>query len=244
MKNIILIAMILTAAGGYAQTVVNKSYPVQAGQKINLHFDYPELVRVTTWDKNEISVQGSVSINSGENDDAFVLEQSVSGGTIYVRNEINNMKNLPHRVTISKGGKKITFRSDAEYKKYRSENGGDYEYVTNGVDMDITLEIKVPKNTATFVESVYGMVEVKSFNGPLDVDATYGGVDVSIAERTTGIVKAETSYGQIYTDLAVKFTGSEFKDFHTQVSAKLGTGPDYDVESKYGNVYLRKNAAQ
>ena len=36
----------------------------QNGQKIVVHFDYPELIRVSTWDKNEISIQASVSINS------------------------------------------------------------------------------------------------------------------------------------------------------------------------------------
>jgi hypothetical protein len=49
-----------------AQTPVNKTYPVTADQKISLRFDYPELVKITTWDKNEISIVGSVSINSGE----------------------------------------------------------------------------------------------------------------------------------------------------------------------------------
>ena len=106
--------------------------------------------------------------------------------------------------------------------------------------MDILLEVKVPKNMETKLECVYGLAEVKNFSGPLSVEATYGGVDVSVQERTTGELTAETSYGQIYSNLDLKFTGSEFKDFHTVVSAKPGTGPKYAFESKYGNVYLRK----
>jgi hypothetical protein len=66
-------------------------------------------------------------------------------------------------------------------------------------------------------------------------------VDVSVQEKTTGELTAETSYGQIYSNLDLKFTGSEFKDFHTVVSIKPGTGPKYNFESKYGNVYLRKS---
>jgi hypothetical protein len=87
---------------------------------------------------------------------------------------------------------------------------------------------------------VYGIVEVRGFNGPLSVEATYGGVDVALLERTTGELKAETNYGQIYSNLDLKFTGSEFEAFHTVISAKPGTGPRYNFESKYGNVYLRK----
>jgi hypothetical protein len=69
----------------YGQTSVNKVIPVNSGQKIYMHFDYPELVRVSTWDKTELSIQGTVSINEGENDDAFELLTSSSGNTISIK---------------------------------------------------------------------------------------------------------------------------------------------------------------
>jgi hypothetical protein len=223
-----------------AQTPVNKTYPVTAGQKISFRFDYPELVKITTWDKNEIAIVGSVSINSGESDDAFELLQSNSGNTIYIENKINNLKNLPKRITVNRGNEKLTFKSEEDYRKYCKETGSDFNVKSWGVDMDILLEIKVPRNMETKLECVYGLAEVKNFSGPLTVEATYGGVDVSVQEKTIGELIAETNYGQIYSNLDLKFTGSEFKDFHTVVSAKPGTGPKYAFESKYGNVYLRK----
>lgn len=228
-----------------AQTPVNKSIPVQPGQKIEMHFDYPQLIRVSTWEKNEISIQGSVSINGGESDDAFELITSTSANTVNVRNEIHNLKNLPQRVTITRDGQKIVFKSKADYKKYADQNGKEYNMMTCGVDMDIHLEIKVPRNVETRVESVYGMVEVREFTGPLTVEATYGGVDAALPERSTGELIAETNYGQIYTNLELKFSSDNVqeKDFHTFVSAKPGSGPRYSFESKYGNVYLRKPTA-
>ncbi|MDZ7649610.1 MAG: hypothetical protein U5K54_21975 [Cytophagales bacterium] len=48
-----------------AQSPVNKTYAVTAGENISLRFDYPELIKISTWDKNEISITGTVSINSG-----------------------------------------------------------------------------------------------------------------------------------------------------------------------------------
>jgi hypothetical protein len=62
----------------------------------------------------------------------------------------------------------------------------------------------------------------------------------ALLERNVGELKAETNFGQIYTNLDIKLSGSEFEDFHTVVSAKPGSGPRYSFESKYGNVYLRK----
>ena len=112
--------------------------------------------------------------------------------------------------------------------------------MSEGVDMDITLEIKIPKNIDTKVESVYGMVEVKNFVGPIVVDATYGGVDASLNEQAVGELTAETDYGQIYSNLDTKIDGGKVEDFHTEVTIKPGIGARYAFESKYGNVYLRK----
>jgi hypothetical protein len=242
-KIAILIAVLATPVKNFAQTKLTETIPVQSGQKINMHFDYAELVRVSTWDRNEISVQGTISINSGENDDAFVFEKSTSGNTVELRSFIKDLKHLPQRITIMRDGQKIMFKDKAELKKYQQENGTAYNNMSWGADIDIHLEIKVPKNIETRIESVYGMVEIVDFNGPLTVEATYGGVDAALAERAAGEIIAETNYGEIYSNLDVKFSGDALdnRDFHTYVSAKPGKGPRYSFESKYGNVYIRKS---
>lgn len=243
MKTHAIIVICLIATSAAAQTIVSKTIPVQKGQKLKMKFDYPELVKVTTWEKSEISFEGRVSINGGESDDAFKLDINTSGSEISIRNEIQNMDAIPHRITIIKDGEKMVFRNKAEWHKYKDEHGGQHSMMNEGVDMDIQLEIKVPKNMETYVESVYGMVEVRNFTGPLTVEATYGGVDASLTENSMGELIAETNYGHIYSNLNVKFTDGNMReeDFHTLVSVKPGTGPRYSFESKYGNVYLRKN---
>ncbi|MEQ8424479.1 MAG: hypothetical protein RIA63_07200 [Cyclobacteriaceae bacterium] len=243
MKNILILSGLLLPIGMWAQTAVNKSIPVKSGQTISMKFDYPELIRVSTWDKNEISIQGEVNINNGENDDAFELSTSNTGNTVYVENRISNLKDLPQTITIKDGSQKVIFKSRDEYRKYKNENGERYDRVSWGVDIDITLEIKVPKNTETSIVSVYGTVEVKDFSAPLSVVAKYGSVDVALNEKSVGELSAETNYGQIYSNLDIKFDSDRFreKDFYTFVTAKPGSGPRYDFEAKYGNVYLRKS---
>jgi len=240
-RILILLGVLYLPTKDFAQTPVNKTIPVQAGQKVAMHFDYPELIRVSTWDKNEISVTGTVSINGGENDDAFILESSVTGSTVNLSNEIRNMKNLPHRVTIWRDGQKVIFRDKEAFNKYQKENGRTFESQSWGVDMDIILEIKVPRNAETRIESVYGTVEIKNFVGPLAVLSTYGGVDAAVTEKATGQITAETNYGEIFTNLDAKFGGQIADEaFHTFVTATPGTGPKCSFESKYGNVYIRK----
>ena len=241
-KAVVLILAMVTPAKQYAQRVINETIPAKAGETISMHFDYPKLVRLSTWDRNEISIQGEVSINGGENDDAFILENSCSGSGINIRSEIKDLKKLPQRITIMHDGKKIMFRDKAELQKYQVENGRSFDRMSWGPEIDVHLEVKVPRNTPTTVTSVYGMVEVDNFAGPLTVEATYGGVDASLAERSVGELTAETNYGQIYTDFDTKFGSGKAgdRDFHTSVSAKPGAGPVYNFESTYGNVYLRK----
>ena len=243
MKMGILCSLLFITIEVCAQTAIEKRLPVQAGQKIEMHFDYPKLIKVTTWDKNEILVQGSVSINNGENDDAFKLDLSSSGGVVTLRNEIKDFKNLPRTITVQNGTEKIVFKNNEEFKKYKQQHGSNFNCTSYNVDLEIVLEIKVPRNVETRVESVYGMVEVKDFTGPLTVDATYGGVDASLTERSTGELTAETSFGDILTNLDVKFASvsKHEEDFHTLVSTHPGVGPKYFFGSKYGKVYLRKS---
>ena len=242
-KIFVLAILLIAPFEDFAQTPINKVIPYKPGQKISMRFDYPELVRVTTWDKNEVSIQGTVSINMGENDDAFELSTSTTENTISIENEIKNMKSLPHRITIYDGTQKIVFRNKEEMQKYKEEHGlKNINSKSYGLDMEIFLDIKVPANAETMVESVYGMVEVRDFSGPLTVVATYGGVDAALKERSVGQITAETNHGEIYSNLDAKFTGDAFRqgDYHTNVSAKPGNGPAYNFDSKYGNVYIRK----
>ncbi len=235
-----LIALCCLGGAALAQKPISKAYPVQSGQSIKFHFDYPDLIKVSTWDKNEVSIQGMVSINDGESDDAFELSSSAFANTLLIESKIRNLKNLPRRITVTKDGKKFSFKNKSELKDFDPQNRNKYECYSEGVDMDIVLEIKVPKGVTTRVESVYGMVEIKEFDAPLVVDATYGGIDVSLLENKVGELKVETNYGQIYSNLDYKFSGQEEENFQTLISAKLGKGPIYSFESKYGNVYLRK----
>ncbi|HZY82040.1 MAG TPA: hypothetical protein VFE50_21095 [Cyclobacteriaceae bacterium] len=243
MKMIITSALLLViVATTTAQTRIDKTVPATKGQTLRLSFDYPELVKISTWDKNEVSVTGTVSINGGENDDAFNLDIKTSSNTIYIRNEIKNMDGIPQRVTINEGGTKIVFKSKSEWRKYQEEHGKSNN-VNMGIDMDILLEIKVPRNMETNVECTYGLVEIHDFVGPLSVQATYGGVDASLIEKNVGELIAETNYGNIYSNLDMEVNKDQAReeDFHILVRANPGNGPKYRFESPYGNVYLRKS---
>ncbi len=241
-KVAILIVALVTPAKDYAQTQLNKIFVVKQGQHISMHFDYPELVRISTWDRNEISLQGTVSINNGENDDAFIVENTTIGNTIRIDAFIRNIKTLPERIVLNQNGQTITFRDKAELKKYQETHGKSFNTMSQGPDIEIELTIMVPKNVNTTVKAEYGLVEVKNFTGPIKVESTYGGVDAAVSEAVSGEIFAETNFGEIFTNLDARFASNthDENDFHTAVTAKPGNGPRYSFGSKFGNVYIRK----
>jgi hypothetical protein len=244
MKMKILILCLIVSVG-FGQTQVEKSLAVQAGQTLMLDFDHPE-IKLSTWDKKEIAVKGTASINRGENDNAFELQVTTTGPQIRISSIIKDKENLPQHIMIKKGDTEYFFKAkdfkDPEVQKFFDENGREYSYMSNGVIIEVKLEIFVPKGMATNVVSKYGIVEVAGFDAPLTIDSKYGGVDATITAATTGQLVARSRYGEILTNLGVSFDqkGPDRNEKWTEISAKIGTGPRYEIEAKYGNVYLRK----
>lgn len=244
MKYLYLLVTMGWGLMSLAQTQINKSIPVASGQKVNLHFDYPQLIKVSSWDKNEVLITGTVSINGGENDEAFKLTSNSSGREVNIKGEIPNIKDLPQRITVKHNGEKIVFKNKQEFEKFKKDHGVGFDMTSWGHDVDIVLDIKVPKGMATDIVSVYGIVELKDLQQSMELTATstYGGVDAAINTTQVGELYATTDYGQIYSNLDIKFKGDGLvqRDFHTELMARPGKGPKYSFESKYGNVYLRK----
>ncbi|PZU82163.1 MAG: hypothetical protein DI529_14995 [Chryseobacterium sp.] len=238
MKRLVIFVMTLVFGLITAQIQINKSFPATKNQNISLKFDYPQLIKISTWDKDEVQISGTVNINDNENNDAFQVKESKEGNSLIIEGSVSGIDNIPRRITVQKGNEKLTFKTKEDYQQYCKTNGVTFNTMSNGVDIDIELEIKVPKSLKTQIEAKYGLVEVKNFGGEINVNATYGGIDATI--KNIGKLSAETYYGQIYSNLETKFAGKDSDDFYTLVTTTLGNGPQYSLESKYGNIYLRK----
>lgn len=225
----------------FSQTKITKSYPVAKGQTVELRFDYPKIIRISTWDKNEVSVEASVKINQGEDNNAFRLVESLTNGKVIISNKLD-IDNIPESYFLVENGIKTRFTTKADMDNYRKEKG-----ISNNIsyyqqkDIEVTLEIKVPANVTTNLASVYGIVELNNFDGPIKVDAKYGGIDASLMESKIGKITLTSHFGKIYSNLNLKPTAQKEGNFFTSITAAPGKGPDYDISSNYGNIYLRSS---
>lgn len=245
---LITLSMVLGVAT-YAQTTVERSFPLQGAKELLADFDHPN-VEIQTWDKNEVMVKGTVSINNGENDSAFELQSSVTDGILKIVSNIKDKDNLPRQIIIKKGEEEYLFKAkdfdDPEIQKFLEEKGRDYSYMANTLLVKINLQLFVPRNFKTTIEMKHGLVEFKTFDAPLRVVAKYSKVDATIPS-TIGNLTARTKHGEILSNLDIKFDQQPFDVYKgdrnrnwTEITAHPGKGLDYFIESTYGTVYLRK----
>lgn len=225
-----------------SQHQINKTYTVKQGQQIDLHFDYPKLIKISGWDKNEISIVATITVDDAEKTDAFTLSDSLYNNTLSIKNKINWDK-VPTMYYLEEKGVKTTFKTKQDFDNYKKENGGNLANASfyQQRNIDVQMEIKIPNGVFANIKSVYGMIELANFNSPANIEAKYGGIDASMNESQIGKIKLTNRYGMIYSNLNLTATEKKDANFFTSITAEPGKGPTYDLSSSYGNIYLRKS---
>jgi hypothetical protein len=237
-----LLLLVLCSVVVYGQNKITKTYPVKAGQQISLHFDYPKTIKVSSWDKNEISIVAKINTDNGAPLEAFTLRDSVVDNTIAIRNRIDWDK-VPTQYFAVQSGVKTSFPTKQDFENYKKESGTQLPNASfySQRNLDVSMEIKVPAAIYANIKSIYGMVELVDFKAPSTIEATYGGIDASMNESQIGKIKLTNRYGKIYSNLQLTATEKKDSNYYTSITAEPGKGPSYDLSSSYGNIYLRKS---
>src|SRR5690349_22886412 len=111
MKNhLTFIVAILVFTSVIAQKKIEKTIPWKANQKLTIDLDHPD-VKIHTWDKNEVSITGTASINRGENDDAFELVVEETPGLVKISSALKNKESIPQRIVIKRGDQEYYFKA-------------------------------------------------------------------------------------------------------------------------------------
>lgn len=232
------------------QTLINKSINVahQSSLKIKtLHTD----VIVKTWDKNEILIDGYVSIDEGASDDVFDLDIKEKSNYISIETSMN-LQSLK---------KKNTYISSNNYNKDCSVK------YSNGHMIKSELTITIPKSITLDIAATYGSVKVEDLSQNTSIENTYGSidaivenmenienlmlhsvystVDLTISPRIKADMELITDFGQIYTDIEmdIKTNKSMKRNFMgDKIKSSLnGGGNKIKLESNYSNVYVRQS---
>lgn len=226
----LFVCLLLQPSFFFAQKTVQESTTTQSNQEVNFDFRRAN-VKFTTWNKNEIEITGTASVNVGENDDAFDIEINRNNGSLNIRTYLKDEKKIPKMIVMSKDGVKTYKKMDKGNKDWRgwdniSDDGKGYDYVSVGIITEIELEIKVPQNIELNIKSKYGNVDIEDFQGELYAKNTHGYinavfskpvrnniqlmsthdfVDVSMPSNSNADLELRSSHGDIMTDMNLNF---------------------------------------
>lgn len=250
MKYFVILLVLSGRVMLYGQAKIDQSFDLQQAKVIKFDFKWPKLIKLSSWEGSRVNISGTATLNNGEHDDAFKIKSSRSDGILNIYSEIENLENLPERITIKRDGMEYFFNTDnwndPEVQKFLDRDGRKgYEHMSKGVIKDIKLEIRVPKGQKVVLASKYGLLEVSGLENDLEANAKYGGIDVTLAGGKKTIV-AKTKFGEIYSNLPyeLKSNRTDISDDSKWTVVRSGTGNSaggaLELESKFGNVFLRK----
>ncbi len=247
--NIMCLAILcLICFQSTAQTKIKESINFKPGQNLNLSFKYPKIVKISTWDQNVVEITGEVNINNGQHDDAFEITAEQEDDLLFISSNIKNHDDLPKMKVLIIGDTYYYFDakdSEQAIKKLKEEKGTNQNtYSMFGVIKEIQLEIKIPRNANLSVDAKHGLVELQSINAPVKVNSKFGGIDISIPESARKSLELSTRFGEIYTnmDLDLDNQNGHGRNHWEVVKGTLnGGGITCELESKFGNIYVRKN---
>lgn len=243
MKQLILSLGILLLSGNLlSQDFKESNINLSENQPLELRFKYAELIQVSTWQKDEVQLQAYVKVNGKDASEDFKVNQHEENGKMIVTAEIDEAvwpnndwvriydEEEDATVTVTKNGKSF------QIGEHTAQRYG-------GTEVDIVVKVMIPEDRSTKIIAKYGFVELQSVPIQLEVDAKYGGIDASMPTPRVKILRASTSWGQIFTDLEeVRAAGNDMmgKSMQAVLDNEKGT-LEVVLDSKYGNIYLRKN---
>lgn len=251
-----------------AQNQIAKSVNLSGVEKIEAEFQWGD-VSVRNYEGTELRIEGTVSINQGEDDDAFLLDVTKEGDLIKIVSTVRDWKSLPQFLTIRNGQEKTYIKvgdsKNVDWRKIKQEYGDVGQSYSLGAIIDIDLTVLVPEEPYLELKSEYGSLEVvacknrmelKSIYGHLiadlsdrdkdqdcNLESTYSFVDVTLPEASNQNITLETNHGEIYSDLDIDIDEEKSVDkiFESKVIGALNRGgTPLHVKATYNNIYLRK----
>jgi Putative adhesin len=214
MKNIGGMVFFCFFAGiGQAQTVVEKHFGYSPGKGIKMDIQIADSIRIATWNKNEVYVRASVSINENRDNDRYKVRFDEAGDKIAIRAHFEDIKS--NRSWNDSGGNCCTYRST------------------------IIWEISIPENAGFSVETIDGNIIIEGKTEEVKARSISGFIDLAFPSSRKADLKMSTISGTIYTDLTMGSPTS--KRGGNAVNTEMnGGGKRVDLETISGDIFLRK----
>ena len=232
MKFIIALIALCAIQTSYAQKVISESYPSDQIEKIKIDTEYAD-IELESYTGNEIVVEATVNINMNLDNDSYSFKADKNDNVFIIKSKMD-FNDIPRRIILKdyEGNTKILLEKDASLENVK-DTEDKYKSINYGYQTDITLKIKLPENKDIIVESIYGDLIAKGIYNNIDVDITYGDVEIKTFQvNTSSTINLESTYGHI--DYSVPSSS----DIEFNLSTSYGEiFSDLNVTSSRSNVF-------
>ncbi|PIQ21240.1 MAG: hypothetical protein COW65_10260 [Cytophagales bacterium CG18_big_fil_WC_8_21_14_2_50_42_9] len=234
MKNVLkLVALLwlMVTAGAHAQSkTIEKVVAVPTSKNINLNLKFGNDIKITAWDKKDMSVKITYAINSGRLNDALLVKFNSDNEAAQVNIDLDN--------DLMQTGKEADC-PDSSNRGFSTNSNGQQVFTC----ATINYEIFVPRNANLEVETINGNIEIRGLTGPVKAKSISGFVDMSWPDKKGAAVSLKTITGEVYSDFNINFSNKQ--EQIPMVGYQLkgdvnGSGSEINLESISNNIFLRK----
>lgn len=259
MKKIIYILLVvLTAASARAsedprvekRKTYSKAYSISSNDKIVISNSFGEM-RFNTWNKNEVKVDITIIGKAGTEEkaqeilDKIKIEDGQSGGSVYFKTKVDNVK-------INNGGKK-------QEKGYKEE-GMEINYVVylpeqNPLDASNSFGAMIMGDHSgeTTLQSKFGSLKAGKLHNVKQVLVEFGKADIASVKGGKVIIKfSKGNLGSFSGDINSNFefcdnidislsqslTSLDVKSSYTTLQIELAKSlsPDFEIKTSFGDL--------
>lgn len=230
MKACVIIVLGLICSLSFSQTEVFEKTVALNGKRVDIDAELVDQIKVTNWNKNEVGVKITYSINNGELNDALEISLDENGSKIRLEVELDE-----------RSVDNSDFRDcDGEHSMNWGKNGR-----RNSVCLDVLVEIQIPQNIELDVESVIGDLMLEGSYKALRAKTVTGDIELYWPESQGAEIEIKTVMGGIYTNhdfqSKTKDKGLPLISAH-ELQASLGKGGNYiSLETVTSDIYFKKS---
>lgn len=230
MKKYTIVLLVLIFNQAFSQKIIDKKLPFSEGQSVNLNLRFGDSIKVRYWDKNEVSVHISATINGGKLNDALTVTTANTPGQISLKTDLNQDMLLEGKA------------EDCPDKKfsYNSEKDGKRFYVCS----EINYQVFLPKQAKLVLETINGNIDIEGAATAVNAKTISGFVDMSWPKSKGANLGMKTITGEVYTDFTIDYKDKMQKKpivGYLITGTANGGGPEIKLESISNNVYFRQS---
>lgn len=213
-----------------AQRIIDKTMPVTANQLVNLNLRFGDSIQIRYWDKSDLSVHISATINGGKLDDALVVTTNSTDSEVSVKTDFDQEK--------LKDGKAEDCPGDGH--RWRTDRNGKEYYVCSKINYVVNL----PRHAKLNVETINGNIDIQGATEAVHAKTISGYVDMNWPKSKGANLAMKTITGEVYSNLTIDFKNRKEKNpiVGYQLEGTVnGGGPKVQLESISNNIFLRQS---